>query len=162
MSRIGDGWESGDITPGHEHLASEVLEQLLDRLVDRVRAPGAPTMVVSTLPGERHGLGARLASAAASLDGWNVLYLGTDLPVEEVALAAETLAAEGVAISVVRGAPAESSARDLARLREKLDAHTRLFVGGGGLADIPDGLLPPGLIQIDGLEGFAEHRPVEA
>jgi methanogenic corrinoid protein MtbC1 len=158
LRRVGEGWESGDITPGHEHLASEVVEQLLERLVDRVRPPKAPIMVVSTLPGERHGLGARLASAAASLDGWNVVYLGTDLPVEEVAMAVTKLRARAVAISVVRGGDTTSSAHELARLRELLDARTRLFVGGSGVADIPEALMPTGLIQIVGLEGFAAHR----
>jgi len=157
LRRVGEGWASGDITPGHEHLASEVVEQLLDRLVDRVRPPNAPIMVVSTLPNERHGLGARLASAAASLDGWNVVYLGTDLPVEEVVMAATTLGAGAVAISVVRGADITSSARDLTRLRTLLGARIRLFVGGSGLGDIPEDLMPKGLIKIVGLEGFAAH-----
>ena len=159
LTAIGVGWREGDITPAHEHLASEVLEQFLDRLVDRVRAPGSPTLVVATLPGERHGLGARLASAAAALDSWNVVYLGTDLPVEDVATAVQSLRAEAVAISVVRGGDAPSIARELTRLRGALDARTRLFVGGSGLNDIPESLLPTGLIHVVGLDGFAEHHP---
>lgn len=159
LKAIGVGWEAGEITPAHEHLASEVLEQFLDRLVDRVRSPGAPTMVVATLPGERHGLGARLASAAAALDGWNVVYLGTDLPVADVASAADSLSADAVAISVVRGVAPASIARELGRLRTALDARTRLFVGGAGLSEIPEEQLPQGLIQIGGLEGFGAHRP---
>jgi len=159
MRRIGQGWEEGEITPAHEHLASEIIEQMLDRLVDRVRNPGAPVLVVSTLPGERHGLGARLASAAATLDGWGVVYLGTDLPVGEVAMAARTLGAPGVAISLVRREDMNASARALRELRGLLDARTLLFVGGGGLAEIAPELLPDGLIRIDGLDGFAAHRP---
>lgn len=162
LTAVGVAWESGEITPAHEHLASEVLEQFLDRLVDRVRAPGSPTLVVATLPGERHGLGARLASAAAALDGWNVVYLGTDLPVEDVVVAVLSLGADGVAISVVEGADTESAGRELARLRSALDPRTRLFVGGAGLADIPADLLPSGLIRIVGLDGFAAHRPTAA
>ena len=162
LTAIGVGWESGEITPAHEHLASEVLEQFLDRLVDRVRAPGSPTLVVATLPGERHGLGARLACAAAALDGWNVVYLGTDLPVEDVVVAVVSLGADAVAISVVWGGDPEAAGRDLARLRGALDPRTLLFVGGAGLADIRADLLPAGLIQIVGLDGFAAHRPTAA
>lgn len=159
MRRIGEGWEGGDITPAQEHLASEVIEQLLDRLVDRVRSLDAPKLIVSTLTGERHGLGARLASAAATFDGWSVVYLGTDLPVGEVAMAAGTLGADAVAISVVRRIEAVASAQALADLRRRLDPHVLLFVGGGGLAEIPQSLMPAGVIQMIGLEGFAAHRP---
>jgi DNA-binding transcriptional MerR regulator/methylmalonyl-CoA mutase cobalamin-binding subunit len=159
IQRIGEGWQNGDISPAHEHLASEVIEQLLDRLVDRVRPPQAPTLVASTLPGERHGLGALLASAAATLDGWSVVYLGTDLPVEDIAMAAVTLGADGVAISVVRRIDAMASANALSDLRRLLDPRLLLFVGGGGLAEIPPSVLPAGLIQIIGLEGFASHLP---
>lgn len=159
MQRIGEGWEGGEITPAHEHLASEVIERILARLVDRVRPHDAPCLIVSTLPGETHGLGARLASAAATLDGWSVVYLGTDLPVEEVAMAALTLAADGVAISVVRRVDAMASASALADLRQALDPRVLLFVGGGGVAAIPEVLMPAGLIQIVGLEGFAAHHP---
>jgi methanogenic corrinoid protein MtbC1 len=159
MHRIGEGWEGGDITPAQEHLASEVIEQLLDRLVDHVLLPDAPTLIVSTLPGERHGLGARLAGAAATLDGWSVVYLGTDLPVGEVAMAARTLGADAVAISVVRRIEAMASAQALADLRRRLDPRVLLFVGGGGLAEIPQSLMPGGVIQMIGLEGFAAHRP---
>jgi len=159
MRRIGEGWEGGDITPAQEHLASEVIEQLLDRLVDRVRSLDAPKLIVSTLTGERHGLGARLASAAATFDGWSVVYLGTDLPVGEVAMAAGALGADAVAISVVRRIEAVASAQALADLRRRLDPHVLLFVGGGGLAEIPQSLMPAGVIQMIGLEGFAAHRP---
>ena len=159
MQRIGEEWEAGDITPGHEHLASEVIEQLLDRLVSRVRPDRSPVLIVTTLPGERHGLGARLASAAAALDGWSVVYLGTDLPVEEVVMAARTLKAEGVAISVVRQAETAATADALTELRRQLDPHVLLFAGGGGLAAIPESRLPGRLIRITGLDGFAAHHP---
>jgi methanogenic corrinoid protein MtbC1 len=154
MQRIGEGWVGGEITPAQEHLASEVIERILARLVDRVRPREAPSLIVSTLPGEKHGLGARLASAAATLDGWSVVYLGTDLPVEELATAAD-----GVAISVVRRVDAMASASALADLRQALDPRVLLFVGGRGVAEIPEVLMPAGLIQIVGLEGFAAHHP---
>ncbi len=159
MQRIGEAWESGDITPAHEHLASEVIGQLLDRLVDRVRPRDSPILIVTTLPGERHGLGARLASAAAALDGWGVVNLGTDLPVEEIAMVASRLGADGVAISIIRQTEATTSAHALSELRRLLDPRVLLFVGGGGLAAIPESLMPAGLIRISGLDGFAEHHP---
>ena len=88
LDRVGRGWAEGEASPAQEHLGSEVVDQLLERLVATSRAEDGPAMVVSTLPGERHGLGARLVSTAAVLDGWSVKYLGTDLPVSEIAAAA--------------------------------------------------------------------------
>jgi hypothetical protein len=52
-----------------------------------------------------------------------------------------------------------ASASALADLRQALDPRVLLFVGGGGVAAIPEVLMPAGLIQIVGLEGFAAHHP---
>ena len=64
---------------------------------------------MATLPGEQHSLGARLVSTAATLEGWSLTYLGTDLPVVDVAATVEGVRAGTVAISVV-------ASNDLARI----------------------------------------------
>ena len=74
-------------------------------------------------------------------------------------MAARTLKAEGVAISVVRQAETAATADALTELRRQLDPHVLLFAGGGGMAAIPEARLPGRLIRLTGLDGFAAHHP---
>lgn len=156
LSRVGAEWAAGRVTPAQEHLGSGVLERVLAWMNDPSKAaPSGPTVVVATLPGEQHALGARLAAAAAAVEGWRTTYLGADLPVEEIAEAARSVGAKTVAISAVQTDQVEKTRRSLVALRETLDADVDLMVGGAGAQALRSGDLPPGIAIFDGLEGFA-------
>ena len=63
LVRIGEQWRDGLIDVGHEHLASEVLEDELRQL--RQRHPitaSRPRVLLATLAGEHHGLGLQMRS----------------------------------------------------------------------------------------------------
>lgn len=51
-------------------------------------SPDAPVVVVGTPVNQFHELGALLAATTASSDGWRVVYLGANLPADELARAA--------------------------------------------------------------------------
>ena len=158
LTRIGEGWVAGDVTPGQEHLGTGVIERVLARLTDAAGPKQGPTLVVATMSGERHGLGARLVSAAAVLQGWTVTFLGTDLPEEDIASAAEGVGAEAVAISIVQDRNG-SSMRSLWTLREVLPAHMTLVVGGAGAARLDPEELPNGIVVLAELSGLADLVP---
>lgn len=158
LVRIGDGWVAGEVTPGQEHLASDVIDRVLSRVADRVGSTEGPRIVVATLPGERHGLGARLVAAAASVDGWSVTFMGTDLPVADIATTARRVDAAAVAISVVDRDHLDDAVRGLESLRELLSPTVDLLVGGGGASMIEADRLPRGVRLVAGLEGFRHLR----
>lgn len=154
LERIGAGWVAGEVTPGEEHLTSQVLDRVLERLAERSLDRAGPTLVVATLPGERHGLGARLVSVAATFEGWNAVYLGTDLPVVDIAAAAQTLDAAAVAISVVGSDNVAGTLSALSGLRELLAPTTAVLVGGGGAQSMAGERMPAGVRVLDGLHGL--------
>jgi methylmalonyl-CoA mutase cobalamin-binding subunit len=151
LRRIGSGGADGEVSPSQEHLASSVIDQVLERLSSASRTGDGPSLVVSTLPGERHGLGARLVSAAAVLEGWRVRYLGTDLPVPDIVAAADGVGAAAVAISVVGREDIEGTQATLLQLREMLDSRIDLLVGGRGARGLDPNALP-GVWIHDGLD----------
>ena len=140
------------MSPAREHLASAVIDQVLERLSNASRSDGGPTLVVSTLPGERHGLGARLVSTAAVMQGWSVKYLGIDLPVSEIVAAARGVSAAAVAISLVRREGIDETQRALTSLRQQLDPSVALLVGGRATSLLDVRVLPDGIWIQDGLE----------
>src|SRR5690242_15124018 len=133
LRRVGDEWHAGRLTPAQEHLASSTVH---DIVVEVMRSfgnqTGAPKLLVTTPAGERHVIGAALVGAAAAVDGWNVLYLGADLPAQEIAHAARMAAVRAVAVSVVYVQQPKSVFAELHALRANLPATVRLIVGGAG------------------------------
>ena len=152
LVRMGEAWASSNVDPGREHLASDVIDGVLARIAGPSRASEGPGLVVATLPGERHGLGARLLSAAATVEGWRVSYLGTDLPATDIATMAVGVGARAVAISVVGDERLAETLHSLAALRELLAPNVEIWVGGRS-ADLLDvERLPRGVRVLNGLE----------
>lgn len=92
----------------------------------------SPRVLIATPSGERHAIGAALVGAAAAVDGWNVIYLGADLPAAEIANAAIARRVSAVALSVVYVENRERVLRELRELRSLLPGDIAPFIGGSG------------------------------
>jgi MerR family transcriptional regulator, light-induced transcriptional regulator len=155
LRRVGAAWEAGELSPAQEHLGSEVFDRVLAEVADRAVPLGdGPRLVVATLPGERHGLGARLVAAAAALEGWKATYLGTDLPASDIGAAAVRLRARAVAVSMVASEAVAQAPGSLAELRRELPEGVALLVGGRASAELEANEIPPGVRLLDGLEAL--------
>lgn len=129
--RIGNEWHAGRLGSGQEHLATVVLRRVLEGLMGEFGSrPGAASLVVATPAGEHHEIGALLVAAAALGEGWNVVYLGPDLPAAEIASVALAKGARAVALSAVLDDGVDV-AGELTRLRAALPPHVPVVVGGG-------------------------------
>jgi len=130
---VGEAWEQNDLEIRHEHVVSERIGDLLRslRMPLEERATG-PLVAFATLPGEAHGLGLQMAALVLAAAGCRVLYLGTEVPIPQVAALARDLAARAVAVSVSSATKGTASATALRRLREALPRRVLLVVGGDG------------------------------
>lgn len=150
LRRLGDEWHRGQLSPAQEHHATSVLQDVILETVRRFApSANAPRIVVSTLPGERHALGAAMVAATAAAEGWRVTYLGADLPVDDIALAAQRAAANVLALSIVYVDERRSTARELDRLRSVVAAEVDILVGGAGVSviDLPQGVTVYGSVE---------------
>ena len=129
---IGSAWEKGELDIAHEHFASERISDILRdaRLHFEKIAEGAP-IVLTTLPGEEHGLGLQMAALILAATRLRVLVLGTEVPVIEVAAVAQTTRARAVAVSI-SGTTARTSAPAIQALRAALPHNVELVLGGTG------------------------------
>ena len=160
LRRIGEEWHAGRLSPAHEHLASSVL---YDIIVETMRAfprrDGAPGVLVATPAGERHTIGAALVGAAAAVAGWNVLYLGADLPARDIADAARVAGVRAVAVSIVYVDDRERVVREMRAVRSRLAPEITLIAGGAGASALAAELLAMGVRVESGVPGLlAELR----
>jgi DNA-binding transcriptional MerR regulator/methylmalonyl-CoA mutase cobalamin-binding subunit len=131
MEQIGEQWSSGTLRPAHEHLATAIVRSFLANLSGAYRNPDhAPRLVVTTPAGQWHELGALLVTTTAAAAGWQVSYLGPNLPAEEIAGAAAQNQAHAIALSVVYPGDDPQVAHELRRLRQLVPASVAILLGG--------------------------------
>lgn len=103
MRRVGEAWIADQIRIAHEHIISGQLRSLLGALMRHEQpATGAPRIIVATPPRHLHEFGAIIGAFMAAGRGFEPIYLGTHMPLEEVAEAAEQSGAALVLLSIAR------------------------------------------------------------
>lgn len=132
MRATGDLWQAGQLSVAQEHLVSMQARSLFDTLF-RLSSPhpGAPRLVASTPAGQLHEFGALGGAMLAAMRGFDVLYLGADVPEKDLVEAAERSGAAVVLLSVVRRGTTQETAA-LAASIERLAAEVETWVGTGG------------------------------
>lgn len=158
MHRIGDLWKEGSLRPAHEHMVSAVVRSFLGSMRGAYGASNtAPHLVVTTPARQHHELGALIVAATAASEGWQVTYLGPDLPPEEIAAAALQRGAMAVALSITYPPDDPLLAEDLKRLRRLLSPATALLVGGRSSGAYSRSLEEIGAISVENL-GALRHE----
>ena len=155
MQRIGVLWKDGALRVAHEHLVSAVVRTFLGRLGGQADASGsAPRLVMATPSGQHHELGALVGAATAASEGWDVAYLGPNLPAEEIAAAVRLREARAAALSIVYPPDDARLAEELRRLAELMPPGTELVAGGASAAGYASILDAIGAVRLPDMAGF--------
>lgn len=129
MDYIGERWQEGEWKIVHEHIASAVIRNVLGSLLGALSGSG-PAMVVATPAGQIHEFGALSVAVTAGAMGWKAVFLGPNLPAEEIAAAVEAHKAAAVALSVVHPGDDPRVAQEIKKLRRLIGEKTVLLIGG--------------------------------
>jgi methanogenic corrinoid protein MtbC1 len=106
LRQVGDQWAAGEASIAAEHRASAICERLIAARTHQPQGRPRGIAVVTTPPGERHGLPALMATACLREDRWLVHHLASDLPVAEVTGLAREV---GAGLIVLSSATAEAA-----------------------------------------------------
>jgi len=135
ISWVGQAWSDGELRIYQEHLATSVLRGCIARGLGASRGDVA-TIVVTTLSGESHELGALLAAVSAAAAGWRVEFLGANLPVVEIAAAVKRFGARAIALSIVMPARDGRAVEEVRLLRRLVGPEVAIFAGGNGVSAV--------------------------
>jgi len=131
MIKIGELWEDGELQVYHEHIASSIVRTFISNLKEAYEIrPSAPVLVLATPSGQSHEMGALLVSKLAASKGWKVLYLGANLPAEDIALAVNNSQAQYVGLSLTYSDNDEQIIEEIEKLKKLMEPQTDLLVGG--------------------------------
>ncbi len=140
LVNIGRLWQLNKITVAQEHMATAIVQFVLAQLygsMDRT-GPSRGTALVTGVEGELHQVGANLVADVLEMDGWNVRFLGTNMPHDGIVDAAMAMKVDLLAISATMLFNIDPVARLVDEVRTRcISIAPRILVGGGAFRSAP-------------------------
>jgi DNA-binding transcriptional MerR regulator/methylmalonyl-CoA mutase cobalamin-binding subunit len=128
---VGDAWMRGDLAVFEEHLYTEQVQVALRTVINAFpRQTGVPKVLLTTFPGEQHGMGLLMVEALLVPEGAQCISLGVQTPIEDIRRAALAHDVQVVALSFSAAFPVRQAGDGLAALRRQLPAKIAVWAGG--------------------------------
>lgn len=155
---VGRSWEEGDINVANEHLATATLRTFLGSIHSKYKhKPGAPIMIATTPQGHLHELASLCTAILASFHKWNSLFLGANLPLNQVLDMALKTNAKLIAISTSYNGSSETLYQELKDFISKAPNHLTIYIGGSAAKGFTDLYKKTNVKFSDDLVEFEEH-----
>jgi methanogenic corrinoid protein MtbC1 len=82
MYQIGEKWQANQVTVAQEHIATAVVQSVMTVALLRSTPPASVSkgVLLACVAGNHHTIGLRMVADSFQLAGWEVQYLGADVP----------------------------------------------------------------------------------
>jgi DNA-binding transcriptional MerR regulator/methylmalonyl-CoA mutase cobalamin-binding subunit len=131
---VGKAWFEGKIGILDEHHYAETIRTVLTVALNGLPpGDGNPKIMLTTLPGEQHGIGLLMAACMLRLEGASVVLLGVQTPLEEIVRGAIESGCSIVGISCSDYMGRRTIASQLVKLRVLLPEGVAIWAGGSGV-----------------------------
>jgi DNA-binding transcriptional MerR regulator len=129
--RVGEAWAKGELEVRHEHVLSSCLSTQLRVLSSGFEErPDRPLVVLTTLPGEAHGLGLEMIALYLAIQQVTPRLVGTDTPPDQIVKAVKSHRAAALGIAVARPNEIAKVTKQLRAIAAELPRRVRIWVGG--------------------------------
>ncbi|HEX3239781.1 MAG TPA: diguanylate cyclase [Solirubrobacterales bacterium] len=154
MWRIGCLWEEGAITVADEHLATAITHRVMASAYGTSfgRAASRPgRILLAAVEGQRHALGLRMAADVLELAGYEVNYVGEDVPLDALVAAIESRNPDLVGLSSTLDFDSSSLGAAVSRVARSFPG-VPIILGGQGVSD--EVLGEGQVVRAPGVEGL--------
>jgi methanogenic corrinoid protein MtbC1/DNA-binding XRE family transcriptional regulator len=140
MFQIGELWCDGKVNVAQEHLATQITLEQMDklRLIQSIPRSLSYRVMVCCVEGEQHFIAAKMAADLFQMEGWQVDYLGPNVPTAALIEIVSARHPNLLALSITM----ESNLRrtqTLIRKIRKLAAAPYIIVGGRAAVGVNSG-----------------------
>jgi DNA-binding transcriptional MerR regulator/methylmalonyl-CoA mutase cobalamin-binding subunit len=158
MRQVGEEWHQGELSVAQEHMASALLRNLLGALIPLYQraSPGA-RLLFATPSGEQHEFGILVSAMLAVGGGLGIIYLGADLPAEEIVGAARKTAPQAVILGFIGAEGSKAGVIEIQKVAHKLPSQIELWVGGAQGAASVEEIRKTRALLIDDFELLERH-----
>jgi methanogenic corrinoid protein MtbC1 len=149
---VGQLWHTGDFSVTEERLVSETTRRVMSLIAARFRpaTPTGPTLLAASVAGNAHDIGLRVVADLFTLAGWRCIYLGANVPTEEIGTAASEYAVNLAVLTATLTPQLGTLGAAIDEIRRH-SPETKVLVGGIAFEASGD------LWRKLGADGFAER-----
>ncbi len=128
---VGQRWHDGEINIAQEHLATQITLGQMERLKQwfRPETKLGLNALITSVEGDQHLMGARVVSDFLFVDGWEVSFLGADMPADALVEYVQQNEIDLVALSVTLPENLKNAKKTIKALK-KLKSSPKVMVGG--------------------------------
>ncbi len=131
LSEVGERWHRGEATIVQEHFITDFLRRRLMVLFHAVHQPTAePLAITAAAPAEWHDLGILMVSLALRREGWRVIPLGQNVPIESLVAEIHKLRPNLVCLSATTGESIGALRQVYQAVRDMSEPRPQLVFGG--------------------------------
>lgn len=154
LIRIGELWQLNTINISHEHLFSNILRKFIIAKIDNLPAEqiDESKVLIFLMEGENHELPILFYQYLLKEIGWNCVYLGLNLPLENLNMAYSQTKPDKVLTSLITTRENADFKKQLKRLLEIIPAKKLCLSGSAVIANIDS--VPKEIRIITSMEDF--------
>lgn len=137
---IGRLWQEDQISIAQEHMATAISQLALAHLFQHAqfRDRVGKKILVACVPGEHHEFPARLLADTLDVAGYDVRFLGADVPLDSLLRAIETEHPDAVALSVTMVFNLQSLRDTVRTVRARSVQQVPIAIGGNAFGTTPE------------------------
>lgn len=135
VAHIRDECRRGNMRLSQERMATSMIRSYMCTLTASENVTDTNNSIIVTTPvGQHYDLIALRMAVAANSYGWNSIYLGTELPADEIVHACRHAHASAVALGIARPADDPHLPNTLRQIKSQLPKKTTLIVCGSAVS----------------------------
>jgi len=137
---IGRLWHIGDATVAEEHLVTAATQRTMAVLSQRsdAVADAGKTMIAASVANNAHDIGIRAIADLYQLAGWRVIYLGSDVPIQDLPVMIGYFDADLLVLSATLDIQIPNIQTAVDEVRERCERNINILVGGYAFDQAPE------------------------
>ena len=149
---VGHLWHLDQITIAEEHVVTTTTQRLMAVIASNAKRgqDTGKTAVAASIAGNAHDIGIRAIAYLMELDGWRVIFLGPDLPRNNLPAAIHFYDADVVLLSLALNSQLSNLRDTIDEIKQTDDSGVKIMVGGNAFREAPD------VWKTMGADGFAD------
>lgn len=131
LVEVGERWHAARGRVAHEHMLSASVRNVLGSLMRlHMKTTAAERLLFATPAGERHEFGTLGAAMLATSGGLGTIYLGPDMPADDIVAVTEVVPVEVVVLGVTGASDTARVNAEVKQVAERLSPRIELWLGG--------------------------------
>jgi methanogenic corrinoid protein MtbC1 len=140
LYEVGRLWENNQITVADEHMGTAITQYVMSNLYQHLEIADRQRgrLVMTGVQGELHQVGANMVADVLEADGWDVQFLGTNVPVDGVIQSIRQHKADLFGISSTMLFNLPKVIELVLAVRREFGGGLRIMLGGGAFRTLPE------------------------